>query len=158
MTPAPEFTIDHASADQLERHLGQCDAGFVPPLSTRVDLGAYARKLVQRATRFEAWHDGTLVGIVAAYFDGTGRGVAHISNVSVLPGWGSRGVARALLLRCIGHGRRAAMLKITLEVAADNEAACRLYRRAGFHALEPAASTLAMTLDLTPEPHDESAA
>ena len=52
------FEMNTASEAQIVDHLARCDADFVPPLASRVDIAAYAQKIVDRATRFEAW-DGT---------------------------------------------------------------------------------------------------
>ena len=49
------FEMNTASEVQIVDHLARCDADFIPPLANRVDLAAYAQKIVDRATRFEAW-------------------------------------------------------------------------------------------------------
>ena len=148
MNMAIEFAVDRASSSQVADHLRCCDAQFVPPLSARVDIPSYAQKIVGHATRFEAWSDGTVVGIVAAYFNDAAGQVAHITNVSVVPAWTGRGLAAALVRQCIDHGRRSGMLSISLEVAADNAAARRLYEQAGFQTIDPQAPNLTMRLPL----------
>lgn len=151
MTSAIAFATDTASAAQLEEHLRSCDAAFVPPLSDRVDIGSYAQKISVRAKRFEAWSGGVLVGMVAAYFSTTGRRVAHITNVSVLRTWAGRGIAARLLQQCIDHARHSGTRVISLEVAADNAAAVRLYARAGFQASGRHAPNATMCLHLPDE-------
>ena len=148
MNMAIEFAVDRASSSQVADHLRCCDAQFVPPLSARVDIPSYAQKIVGRATRFEAWSNGNVVGIVAAYFNDAAGQVAHITNVSVVPAWTGRGLAAALVRQCIDHGRRSGMLSISLEVAADNAAARRLYEQAGFQTIDPQAPNLTMRLPL----------
>ena len=145
---AVEFAVDRASVQQVADHLRCCDAQFVPPLSERVDIPLYAQKIVRHATRFEAWSEGTVVGIAAAYLNDTAGQVAHITNVSVVQAWTGRGLAAALLQQCIEHGRRLGMVSISLEVAADNEAARRLYGHAGFLTINPQAPHLTMRLPL----------
>ncbi len=87
-------------------HLLRCDASFTPPLSSRVDLAAYAEKLVARARRWEAWAEGDLVGLVAVYADASVGGTGFVSNVSVDPPRRGTGVARQLLTDAIGLLRR----------------------------------------------------
>lgn len=146
MAPALLYKLDTATTDQIATHLTLCDACFIPPLSGRVEIAAYATKIAEHARRFEAWGDGVLAGLVAAYIDEGAR--AFITSVSVLPAWSGRGVATALLARCATHARSSGALELTLEVGAQNTAAISLYRKAGFG---PAASShhlLTMTLSL----------
>jgi GNAT superfamily N-acetyltransferase/SAM-dependent methyltransferase len=128
----PHFAKGRANAWQIEQHLRACDSQFVPPLSARVDLVAYARKLAERSSSFEAWSEGELVGLVATYFGAERGSEAHISNVSVLPQWTGQGIASALLNQCIEGAKLAHQGSIKLEVSADNSAAVRLYTGAGF--------------------------
>lgn len=121
--------LDRADAAQLLEHLQACDASFVPPLSSRVDLAAYAAKLHARARRVEFWDAERLVGLVALYAD---NATGFISNVSVLPEAQGRGLAGQLLKATLDLGRELKLQGIALEVHADNAAALALYRRQGF--------------------------
>lgn len=150
MSAAVEFAVNRASVRQVASHLRCCDTHFVPPLSVRVDIDSYAQKIFDCATRFEAWSGGTMVGIVAAYFNDPAK-VAYITNVSVLPAFSGRGLAAALLRRCIDHGRQANMSSIRLEVAAENAPARRMYDGAGFQPVEMRASILTLRLHLHEE-------
>lgn len=142
-----EQRLNTATAQQVEVHLALCDAQFVPPLHARVDIPAYAAKIVARAHRFEAWSGDTLVGLVAAYVDDAAAR-AFVTNVSVLPAWSGRGVASALLLRCIAHARGARMGEIRLEVDRRNAAAISLYERIGFRHAAGEGPQAAMTLQI----------
>jgi hypothetical protein len=75
MNEAVEYLSNNASEAQIAGHLSRCDADFVPSLSGRVDINDYAKKIVNKAMRFEAWSGGELVGLVAAYC-ATGRAKA----------------------------------------------------------------------------------
>lgn len=148
MKPELVFTVNAASVAQITDHLQSCDANFIPPLSTRVDIAAYSQKIGVRAVRFEAWSSDLLVGLVAAYFNDIEGRVAHITNVSVPRTWGGQGIASRLLRHCIDHGSRASAVEFRLEVAADNFAARRLYSRAGFQTTDPQTSNATMFLKL----------
>jgi len=121
-----------ADAMQVARLLRACDGGFVPPLSQRVDIDAYAAKLALHARHACAWHDGVLVGLVALYCNDLERHTAFITNVSVDPGHARRGIASRLLGEALALGRAAGMRAVELEVDADNTAALALYRGHGF--------------------------
>jgi ribosomal protein S18 acetylase RimI-like enzyme len=128
----PRYCIDTAGPEEIARHLVACDATFQPRLSDRVDLADYARKLAQNATRFEAWSDGRLIGLVAVYCNAADRGTAFVSNVSVDPGHTRQGIARLLMQSCIGHVCGLAFKRLSLEVDPAAVAAVRLYHALGF--------------------------
>ena len=145
------FSVDESSVDQIEAHLRACDSGFVPPLSRRVDLADYARKLHDQATRFEAWDSGSLIGLVATYLNDRRARLAHVTNVSVLPQWAKRGVATELLDRCAARAAELKFQQLSLEVSALNEVAVRLYERIGFVRVGTEFPELTMRLDLCHE-------
>jgi ribosomal protein S18 acetylase RimI-like enzyme len=126
------FSVNQSLTETIAVHLRNCDAHFVPPLSTRVDIEDYAHKLAQHAMRFEAWAEGGLVGLVAAYANDLDSRVGYISNVSVSNGWLRRGLASQLMAQCIDHCANAGMRRIRLEVSAINQPAIRLYEGLGF--------------------------
>ena len=126
-----KFALDESDVGQLLTHLQGADADFIPPLSTRLNLAAYAEKLVSHAHRIEAWDSQILAGCVAIYADKT-AGVGFISNVSVLPSHQGRGLASQLLKRALDLAVELGLVRVRLEVHADNTAACTLYRRHGF--------------------------
>lgn len=127
-----EFCLNKASEAEIADHLLRCDADFVPPLSGRVEISRYAHKIAGNATRFEAWAGGALVGLVAAYCNGSERRAAYITSVSVLQGWKGVGVASRLLERCIGHVKERGFERIELEVDGENVGAVRLYEKKSF--------------------------
>jgi len=129
---ALNFARDRAGAAVIVEHLADCDGQFVPQLSSRVDLAAYGIKLAAHATRFEAWDEGRLVGLVAAYLNDPERWSAFISNVSVAPDRHGEGIASRLLVQCIDHARAAGFARLALSVDARNDRARALYSKHGF--------------------------
>lgn len=127
-----DYRYDGASAAAIERHLAACDADFRPPLSTRVALSDYARKLAERATRFEAWEGDDLIGLVAAYCDGAAGPIAYITDVSVVRSARGKGVADRLMTMCIDHVSALGLSRVELRVGAANAPALRFYDRHGF--------------------------
>ena len=132
MTSPVAFTLDAATAPKIAEHLERCDRGFVPPLSTRTDIDRYARKIRDQATSFEAWADGKLVGLVAAYFNDEARRVAYVSNVSVEADYRRTGIGSDLMARCIQQAIERGFDGIELEVDATNLNAIALYLKHGF--------------------------
>lgn len=131
--------LDSADADVLLAHLRAADAGFVPPLSQRVELADYARKLATHARRVEAWEGDTLVGLIAMYANDAAQG-GFITNVSVLPSHHGQGIAGELLRRTLALAADLRLPRLRLEVYADNQAALALYHRHGFQPEAPAST------------------
>jgi ribosomal-protein-alanine N-acetyltransferase len=89
------------------------------------------RLLIDRAVvAHRAMSRRTLIGFILSRL---AAGEAEILSVAVAPAWRGRSLSRPLLdlhlRRLAGLGARA----VFLEVGANNAAACRLYRRAGFY-------------------------
>lgn len=132
MSAEIEYLLNKASAAEIAEHLVRCDADFVPPLSGRVDIGDYAYKIASKATRFEAWSDGALIGLVAVYCNDQERCIAYITSVSVASEWAGKGIAANLMGRCAEYAEALGMRQISLEVASDNVPAIKLYEKIGF--------------------------
>lgn len=120
-----------ASEQDIFSHLSLCDASFVPALSARVNVADYSRKIAQHAITFEAWHNDTLAGMIAAYFNESDRR-AFITSVSVLNGYKEQGIASALLRQCKQYAREHHYPEIRLEVNRDNSSAVRFYTKYDF--------------------------
>jgi ribosomal protein S18 acetylase RimI-like enzyme len=132
MTAGITVKNNSATDKELVEHLQRCQEDFVPPLGCRVEVCAYARKLVNSATRFEAWAGNELVGLVAVYCNDEMRRTAYITNVSVVHEWSRKGVAMYLMTRCIEHVRNMRFKRMELEVSNANHKALSLYRKCGF--------------------------
>lgn len=129
------FKMNASTEDEIREHLLRCDARFTPPLSTRTDIAAYAKKIRDEAWTFEAWDRRTLAGLVAAYVDPAKRS-CFITDVSVLAEHGGKGVATRLVGACLERAEAAGVDAATLEVSEQNDAALRIYAKLGFRAIE----------------------
>jgi ribosomal protein S18 acetylase RimI-like enzyme len=140
-----DFTEDTASLAQVAAHLRACDGQFIPPLSERVNIDAYATKITTHAKRFEVWSDGQLIGIAAIYCN---QAQAYLTNLSVLKAWHQRGLGAALLARGVHHVRGLNLALIALEVASHNMAALQLYKKCGFDRIREQEGMTHMALPL----------
>jgi len=127
-----EYLFNKASATQIADHLLNCNVDFVRLLSARIEIRDYAQKIASKATRFEAWSDGMLVGLVAAYCNDQEKRIAYITSVSVLKKWSGKGIAARLMSCCVEYTKSLGMRQISLEVAEDNVPAIKLYEKNGF--------------------------
>ncbi len=132
MSKLVKYRLNKASEAEIAEHLLRCDADFVPPLSGRVEINDYAKKIASKAARFEAWSDGRLVGLVAVYCNDPEKRIAYITSVSVLRESMGRGIAKSLMKQCIARVKALGMHQVSLEVASDNMPAIGLYEKSGF--------------------------
>ena len=135
MIDSVDFDIDRSSQAEIAACLLACDVDFLPPLSSRVLIADYAAKLCDCSTRFEAWCDGELVGLVAAYLNAADRQTGFITSVCTQKPWINRGIASRLLGMCLAHADNAGFRAVELEVDGRNRSAVHLYLKTGFVAL-----------------------
>ena len=100
--------------------------------------------------RHEAWEEGHLVGLMAAYFNQPERRTVFMTSLSVLPAWYGRGLGDRLMRAVIDKGVELGFAEVWLQVDL-NSAALPLHRRLGFVETEVDGSTLTMTLPLPEE-------
>jgi ribosomal protein S18 acetylase RimI-like enzyme len=148
MNPNIEFCRDRATESEIANHLILCDASFVPALSSRVEISKYAHKICFTTTRFEAWAEGSLVGLVAAYCNDPSQRLAYITSVSVLQTFQGCRVALHLMERCIGYSREFGFECVELEVDSENQNAIRLYEKLGFALSKSSGRNVNMELKL----------
>lgn len=147
------FTMGRSDTARVLAHLQAHDHAFQPPLSSRVTLADYARKLVDHALRLEAWSGDDLIGLVAVYCNAPDHDAAFVSNVSVLARHAGQGVARRLMQSAITQVRDRGFSRLRLDVDPRATAALRLYLSLGFQPAEDAANgSVTMTLPLKPRP------
>lgn len=148
MNWTPQYSRNQATEEEISRHLTLCDARFIPPLSGRVEIGAYARKIHRHSERFEAWAGDALIGLLAIYCDDLERHVAYITNVSVIESPPSARIASRLLATGIEYLTKIRFQGVELEVNGNNSRAIRLYERHGFVTYTASDQTLFMRLRL----------
>ena len=145
---ALEYAMSRASEKQVFEHLVRCDNRYHPPLSQRVDIAEYARKLRARAETLEAWHGGVLVGVVAIYIN-EAPAEAFVSSVSVDDGFAGRGIGSHLVSDAIALARLRGANGISLEVSPQSTQAIQLYQKHGFRITNDNPQMLHMHLSLS---------
>lgn len=125
------YKTNTATEQQILEHLKECDNNFLPPLSQRVALQAYSKKIKEFAITFEAWSENILVGLVAAYTNATEQS-AFITNVSILKRFMGLSIAAKLTSNCIDYVKQNNFKEIKLEVHKNNTNAIGLYKKINF--------------------------
>ena len=142
------YRVNRSSATDIATHLSRVDASFQPILSMRVDIPAYAKKLHDKAFRFEAWLSQDLVGLVATYCNQSNDGKAFVSSVSVWPECQGEGIASHLIQQCIDHLEIQGFYFLDLEVDKRSLSAVSLYRKLGFNTLQRNGNLLLMEMSI----------
>ncbi len=127
------YKLQQASEKEIFAHLSLCATKFVPPLSTRVNLNDYSKKIHDKASTFESWSGFDLVGLVAVYISDAGDKQAFITNVSVLPAFLRKGIALRLMSDCLIYLQNFGCSIVQLEVGIENLPALELYTKMGFY-------------------------
>lgn len=142
------YTVGLANKCSIYKHLRECEASFIPPLSSRVDIRKYASKIAELATNFECWHKKHLAGLVAAYFNDYERQIAFITTVSVHPSYRGQGIGRHLIGMCLRQAKDLGFCEVRLEVSPLNIKAVKLYKMFDFTIEFLDSNTLKMKVQL----------
>lgn len=126
------YKIKTATQRDIHRHIMECNNNYIPPLSARVTLHDFARKIFDKAVTFEAWSDDILVGLIAVYFNDPDNIAGYITNVSVLKNYMRMGIASELMKENIEYARKHKFNEIKLEVRITNNSAIKFYKQFGF--------------------------
>ncbi len=126
-----------ADRELLTSYLQSVDPQFSPPLSRRVDLGVYARKLLEHGIVAVALRgEGQIGGVAAFYANDRERRVAYLSLVVVDGDAQGRGVGTQLVTHALATAARRGMQRMRLEVQCNNTKAQAFYQRLGFRTLD----------------------
>ena len=125
------FRENSACLDAIAAHFAACEPAFVTALREQTDIDLYSEKIFRLARCFEAWEQGQLVGLVAAYYN-QDASTAYITNVSVLPMYQCQNIGSQLFMLCIDALTLAGAKQIALDVAVDNARAKQFYIKHAF--------------------------
>ncbi len=139
-------------AAELRTLLEAVDAEFAPPLSTRVELAAYADKLARQAVVFGAYRQGAMAAFAAIYCNDAAGRDAYLSMLAVAPDQRGCGLSSQVLGAAIAHARARGFARMTLEVYQNNDAALAVYRKLGFLETGRQQASLTLTLALQARP------
>ena len=139
-----EYKVNHATIIDICSHLEKCNAFYQPPLEKSVNIFDYSKKIAENSITFEAWHEGILVSLLAAYFNDITSQRGFITNVSTLSEFGRLGLAKNLLNKCILYAFEHGFDELDLEVSIQNLKAIALYQTFEFKRTELRGSSVLM--------------
>jgi len=137
--------FNKSSFEDIKTHLEFSSEQFNPPLNTYIKINEYASKVRSKSDTFEAWNDNVLIGLLAVY---TNKSInsAYITNLSLDKNFKKQGIAKRLLLKCIGHYKKLNCKQIDLEVFKINQNAINFYKKYNFLITETRKNTFIMSL------------
>jgi ribosomal protein S18 acetylase RimI-like enzyme len=129
------YNIERNKSDEanVKNHLKKCDMYFMPKLSSYTNIETYSKKLVEKASRLEIWHDSSLIALLAYYKK---LDTLYITNLSVDYNFQRNALGFNLLTYFIKKYKQSNMLNISLEVFIENKKALKFYQLNGFHVID----------------------
>ncbi len=118
--------------EKIFEFLKEIDSDFPTPLSHKVDLAEYAKKLVEKATLCIIEENNQIVSLVVGYTKNTDNGIGYISVVGTLRRFRGKGCGARLMKEFIEKCRQNNLLGVHLYTAQENFSAIRLYKKLGF--------------------------
>lgn len=127
------YSFDISSCkERVFGFLQRADAEFSPPLSYRVDLYDYSKKLAKEAINIFIISNGSDVAHAAFYCNDRIDRVAYLSSIAVISDYQGLGIAEELLTMVFNKCVAVKMRFIRLEVDPRNVKAVKFYHKLGF--------------------------
>ena len=124
--------MTRVTVDSLERFLREVDRSFPVPISSKQDLGLYARKLCERATLGAELDGERIVALVAGYTENVVEERAFISLVATVRDARGRGLGSRLVREFISVAAGRGLAAVHLYAVPTNIPAVSMYKKLGF--------------------------
>lgn len=128
------YTYGKLSFEEVRAFLLETDDVLPRPLSTRIDIDAYAEKLSE-FSEFSLCRDGeSIVGMISCYTNRPPLG--YMTHACVKKQYQARKVFSKLFQQLRDNAQERGILRFQLEVDAENSHARRIYEHYGFREVE----------------------
>jgi ribosomal protein S18 acetylase RimI-like enzyme len=148
------YRINSSIQSEIRSHLELCSDEFNPPLNSYINIKKYSTKIFEKTTRFEAYHNEKLVGLIAVYLNKEEK-YGFITNVSLESKFHNIGISKKLLEKCIKYNLEIKSKKLILEVYKINIKAISFYTKNGFKIIENKDDKFIMEKNLTRDYNQE---
>lgn len=130
-------SYDHHSQDLL-KILNELDLSLKPPLSERVNLRDFVKKIKEKGVIESAYsEDGKeIVGMIAYYNNDQKTKRAYMTFLGVRPNFQGKGIAKKLVDICLENCIRSNMESVEAEIGEENKKAFNLFRSRKFEIKE----------------------
>lgn len=124
--------LDINNCEKLNNYLTKVDKDFPIPLSSKVNLDKFSKKILKSGVALACFDGERTAGIILFYANNTESKTAYVSVLSVLDSYRKRGIAQSLLNECIKMCKSINFKAIELYTHKTNEGAIALYEKNGF--------------------------
>lgn len=113
--------------------LQKSDSSFMPePISTKIDLQSYAKKLADKALHFYAKENERLIGMTCCYMNDVNKSKAFISIICIDPDYFGKGIGRQLTIASEYTALKLGFRLIESEVHVNNFPSLKMYQKLGY--------------------------
>lgn len=122
--------------DIIFKFLKDIDFELPTPLSNRVDLETYAKKVLEKGVVLGIKDDKKLIAASFFYANDNSSRIAYLTLLGTLRHYRGFGYAKKILTKTLEYCKRKSMLVIHLETDINNKSAISLYSSLGFEIIE----------------------
>jgi len=105
---------------------------FNEPLSHRVDLAIYAKKLAHNAAHFSCFENSELIGVFCCYMNDLVSKTAYISIGCICPAFQGKGIGHKLTKMCEDEAINKGFRFIECEIHNQNIPVIKMYKKMGY--------------------------
>ena len=128
------YSQESLSGEILFDLLKRVDNSFIPePLSVRVDLANYAKKLAHNAAHFSCLENLRLIGVICCYMNYLESKTAFISLQCIDPAFQGKGIGRKLTKLCEDEAINRGFSFMEFEVHNQNMPIIKMYKKIGYY-------------------------
>ena len=125
-----KYLFSKLSFEQVHKFLYETDKEFATPLSSKVNIDEYAKKLSEFSHFAYCMDDDNIIGMISCYANNPPLG--YISNVCVKSEYQNKGVFSSMFNTLIKSLKDIGIKKLRLEVNNNNTKAQEVYSSKGF--------------------------
>lgn len=122
----------NVSRNQIEDFLREVDSLFPVPISSKTDLGNYAKKITESADVFACISEGRIISMTAGYISNAYDKQGYISIVATLPQYQGKGIGGKLVREFVDEARAHGLASVHVYAVESNTPAVQMYLRNGF--------------------------
>lgn len=125
-----KYSFSKLSFEQVHKFLIETDNEFATPLSSKVNIEEYAKKLSDFSHFAYCTDDDNIIGMISCYVNNPPLG--YISNVCVKSEYQNMGIFSSMFSTLIDSLKQLGIKILKLEVDNDNTKAQKVYLKKGF--------------------------
>lgn len=149
-----EVLVLHGSSDAFNKafeFINNVDKTFPVPISDRVDIVSFTKKILERAIILQAVIDDEIVGLSSFYANDFGNMKAYLTFIAVKSNYMNMGIASKLIIKMFVILKDIGMVTVEAITDENNNIARTLYEKLGFKLAEAKNKRIKYTYHLNQE-------